>query len=539
MPSSPARAYGLLLSAVRDPDPVVFLEPTRLYRAAREDVSDDGAGLPLERCFTLRSGRDLTIVAWGAMIREALEAADQLAMENIEAEVVDVATLKPLDSATILASVARTGRLVIVHEAPMTCGYGAEIAARVCRWRHHQPVGADRARNRLRYDDALSAHRSLLHAECPPDSGGRAPHDGLRMSTFALPDLGEGLQEAEIVSWHVAEGDHVVVDQPLVAVETEKAVVEVPSPKAGHVARLLVKAGERVKVGAPLLEFEEGRHAESGAIVGDLAGPGRVSRGLSPVRATPAVRARARELGVDLARVTPTGPEGTILLADVQAAASRPSAGPMPAALRGARRTMATNMAQAWREVAHATLHDEADIEAWSAMEDLTCRLVRALIAGCKSEPALNASFDAASLSLRENPTIDVGLAIDSPEGLFVPVLRDAAGATPPDWRRQIDTFKRGVQERSLTPADLRAPTITLSNFGSIAGSHASLIIMPPQVAILGAGRIAARPVQTADGSIALHRALPLSLTFDHRAVTGGMAARFLRAVIADLMGAS
>ena len=132
VPSSPARAYGLLLSAVRDPDPVVFLEPTRLYRAAREDVSDDGAGLPLGRCFMLRSGRDLTIVAWGAMISEALAAADQLATENIEVEVIDVATLKPLDSATILASVARTGRLVIVHEAPMTCGYGAEIVARVC-----------------------------------------------------------------------------------------------------------------------------------------------------------------------------------------------------------------------------------------------------------------------------------------------------------------------------------------------------------------------------------------------------------------------
>lgn len=132
IPSSPARAYGLLLSAIRDPDPVVFLEPTRLYRAAREDVSEDAAGLPLDCCFTLRPGRDLTIVAWGAMIKEALEAAEQLAAENIEAEVIDVATLKPLDSATILASVARTGRLVIVHEAPMTCGYGAEIAARVC-----------------------------------------------------------------------------------------------------------------------------------------------------------------------------------------------------------------------------------------------------------------------------------------------------------------------------------------------------------------------------------------------------------------------
>jgi pyruvate dehydrogenase E1 component beta subunit len=131
MPSSPARAYGLLLSAIRDPDPVIFLEPTRLYRAVREEITDDGAGMPLGQCLTLRPGRDVTLVAWGAMVKEALEAADQLAAENIEAETIDVATLKPLDSATILASVERTGRLVIVHEAPMTCGYGAEIAARV------------------------------------------------------------------------------------------------------------------------------------------------------------------------------------------------------------------------------------------------------------------------------------------------------------------------------------------------------------------------------------------------------------------------
>ena len=131
MPSSPARAYGLLLSAIRDPDPVVFLEPTRLYRAARGEVADDGTGVPLGRCIVLRSGRDVTIVSWGAMIKETLEAADQLAADNIEAEVIDVATLKPLDSATIFDSVARTGRLVIVHEAPMSCGFGAEIAARV------------------------------------------------------------------------------------------------------------------------------------------------------------------------------------------------------------------------------------------------------------------------------------------------------------------------------------------------------------------------------------------------------------------------
>ena len=131
IPSSPARAYGLLLSAIRDPDPVVFLEPTRLYRAARENVEDDGEGLPLERCAVLRAGSNLTLVSWGAMLKETMEAAEQLAAEGIEAEVIDVATLKPLDAATILEFVARTGRLVIVHEAPVTCGYGAEIAARV------------------------------------------------------------------------------------------------------------------------------------------------------------------------------------------------------------------------------------------------------------------------------------------------------------------------------------------------------------------------------------------------------------------------
>lgn len=131
IPSSPSRAYGLLLSAIRDPDPVIFLEPTRLYRAAREDVTDDGAGLPLDRCFVLREGRDVTLVSWGAMLKDVVAAAEKLAAENIEAEVIDVATLKPLDSATIVKSVAHTGRLVIVHEAPLTCGYGAEIAARV------------------------------------------------------------------------------------------------------------------------------------------------------------------------------------------------------------------------------------------------------------------------------------------------------------------------------------------------------------------------------------------------------------------------
>jgi pyruvate dehydrogenase E1 component beta subunit len=129
IPSSPSRAYGLLLAAIRDPDPVIFLEPTRLYRLYREQVEDTGAALSLDECITLRDGSDLTLVSWGAMIRETLQAADALLAQGVRAEVIDVATLKPLDMETILASVARTGRCVIVHEAARTAGLGAEIAA--------------------------------------------------------------------------------------------------------------------------------------------------------------------------------------------------------------------------------------------------------------------------------------------------------------------------------------------------------------------------------------------------------------------------
>ncbi|CAM3014257.1 MULTISPECIES: alpha-ketoacid dehydrogenase subunit beta [Cupriavidus] len=131
VPSSPARAYGLLLAAIADPDPVIFLEPTRLYRLFRQEVADDGAALPLDTCFTLREGSDITLVSWGAMVQETLAAADALAAEGVTATVIDVATLKPLDMQTILDAVSRTGRCVIVHEAPRTAGFGAEIAAQL------------------------------------------------------------------------------------------------------------------------------------------------------------------------------------------------------------------------------------------------------------------------------------------------------------------------------------------------------------------------------------------------------------------------
>ena len=143
MPSSPGRAYGLLLAAIRDPDPVVWFEPKRIYRQYKEEVADDGEALPLDVCFVLRDGSDVTLVTWGAQVKETLEAAEALAAQGISAEVIDVATLKPLDMDTILESVRKTGRCVVVHEAPRTAGFGAEIAAQLAEralYDLHAPV---------------------------------------------------------------------------------------------------------------------------------------------------------------------------------------------------------------------------------------------------------------------------------------------------------------------------------------------------------------------------------------------------------------
>src|SRR5690348_17089684 len=255
------------------------------------------------------------------------------------------------------------------------------------------------------------------------------------MSIFVLPDLGEGLQEAELVAWHVGEGDHVVADQPLVSVETEKAVVEVPSPQDGKIARLCVQPGERVKVGGPLVEFEEGPRTDTGTIVGELAAapPPTNQRStdqpsaLQPpgIRAAPAVRALAQRLGIDLAQVTASGPGGAVTSADVERAArAQTAAGPVEP-LAGVRRAMAVNMARSHAEIVPATVSDEADIEAWPAQSDVTIRLARAIVAGCAASPGLNAWYDGRAMERRLLKKIDLGLAVDTEDGLFVPVLRN------------------------------------------------------------------------------------------------------------------
>ena len=373
------------------------------------------------------------------------------------------------------------------------------------------------------------------------------------MSTFKLPDLGEGLQEAEIVSWHVGAGDHVVADQPLLSVETDKAVVEIPSPQSGRIKTVHGKPGDIVRIGEPLAEFEApGASQDAGTVVGQVpddaatdeetqARPARAKaapQAATGIRAAPAVRALAQRLGVDLGLVGGSGPEGAITSADVERAAATLAAGGPVEPLRGVRRAMARNMARAHAEVVPATVTDVADIDAWPPGTDVTLRLIRGIAAGCAAEPALNAWYLGRDEGRRLNARVDLGIAMDTEEGLFVPVLRDVANRTSEDLRRGLDRMKGDVRARSVPLEELRGATITLSNFGMFGGQHAALVVLPPQVAILGAGRVHHQVVPR-EGAPTVRRALPLSLTFDHRAVMGGEAARFLAAVIADLANPS
>ncbi len=362
------------------------------------------------------------------------------------------------------------------------------------------------------------------------------------MRQFLLPDLGEGLEEAEIVAWHVTEGDHVVADQPLVSVETDKAVVEVPSPQSGRIARLFGAKGDLIKVGAALVEFTEGPQADTGTVVGELReerkrepteAPREPVRG-KEVQVLPAVRALARKLDVDLNLVHASGPDGTITRADVERAArSLTEAGPAEA-LRGMRRAMAQRMAAAHAQVVPASVTDEADIGGWRSGEDATIRLVRAIAAACTAEPSLNAWYNAPATERRLVKRIDIGIAVDTEGGLIVPVLRNVGERDARDLRAGLDRMRADADARSIPPEELRGATITLSNFGMIGGRFASLVVVPPQVAIVGAGRIGQR-VMVHEDQPAVRRVLPLSLTFDHRVVTGGEAARFLVALKADL----
>lgn len=365
------------------------------------------------------------------------------------------------------------------------------------------------------------------------------------MQVFRFPDLGEGLHEAQVVEWHVAEGDVVAADAPLLSVETDKAVTEVPSPWKGRIAKLCAAVGDTIKVGDEVVRYEgaagapaaTSRPSETPIATprprGSAVPPAKAGR----ARAMPAVRMLAEALGLDLAQVEGTGPDGLVLARDLAVAVR--SAGTARAedsgweALVGPRRTMARRMEQSRREVAATSVHEEADVSGWGTDEDVTVRLIAALVHAAAAEPSLNGWFDAARgrKLMRE---VHLGLAVDTADGLLVPVLRDAGAHDAAGLRRELDRLVRGARERTLSANELDGATITLTNYGMMAGLHATPVVVPPQIAILGAGRINER-LAPDGGGFRRARIMPLSLTYDHRCVTGGEAARFIKAVIAAL----
>ncbi len=367
------------------------------------------------------------------------------------------------------------------------------------------------------------------------------------MKVFKLPDLGEGLTDAEIVTWHVAPGDHVVKDQPLVSVETDKAVVDIPAPWPGDVAQLFAEPGDIVETGADLVAFDGEARSDPGAIVGTLP-PSQSEEKQSPqvadqpstnlktgrIYASPVVRQLARERGIDLSIIRGSGPDGAITTRDLEQQGNIPGDNVRVERIVGVRRAMMRSMSKSGAAVVAATVMDEADIEHWPDNTDITIRLVRAIEAGVAAEPGLNAWFYPERGERWLHQRIDLGLAVDTPDGLFAPVLQNISSRADQDLREGLQKLRRDVETRSIPPDELRGQTITLSNFGMIGGRTAALVVVPPQVSILGAGRITARLCLDQE-KVTSHRILPLSLSFDHRVVTGGEATRFLMAVIGSL----
>lgn len=419
---------------------------------------------------------------------------------------------------------------------------------------------------------------------------------------FEFPDVGEGIHEGTVVEWLVAVGETVAEDQPLLKVETDKAVVELPSPRAGVILKLHAGAGELIEVGNPLVTLgaegesvaEETEDAEPAAAPEErapqpktAAAPSATAKpasdtGLPPL-ATPRTRALARRLDVDLRSVSGTGPGGRITDEDVERAASGPEEAPAPAAAQepsaaapaarttaapsepeGRRETTAEGMveripathlrtviAQAMRSSkdisAHVTHVDEADVtdlvaahasvrEKVEAAYDVRFTLlpffIKALVRVLHDHPLFNASYDADSGEILVKRYYNIGVAVDTPEGLIVPVLRDADRKDMVTIAREVSDLAARARERQLGLDELRGGTCTITNIGPLGGVLATPIIRQPELAIVGLHKIQERPA-VVDGEIAIRKLMYLSVSFDHRVIDGAQAARFMT----DLVG--
>ncbi len=376
------------------------------------------------------------------------------------------------------------------------------------------------------------------------------------MKSFLLPDLGEGLAESEIVEWHINVGDSVELDQVVLTVETAKAVVEVPAPYSGLVVSRHGEAGDVINIGALLLEIEEQPELvssnatqttqhDAATVVGNVSqishqvdvddfwiGSTHAPSTEQLVTALPSARLLAKKLGVELNKVKGSGPGGMITDNDIYNEAREQSPG--TEVLKGARRTMVSTMSESHHHVAAVTITEEANLGRWSSNEDISSRLIKAVVYACKQEPALNAWFDAETMTRCVHSNVNIGIAVDSSHGLYVPVLKHADKFNKEQIRSWLDETVKGIRARKIGRESLQNATITLSNFGAIAGIFATPVVSPPQVAIVGAGRIIERLILKDDQPVSV-KVMPLSITFDHRACTGGEAARFTKKLVEHL----
>lgn len=385
---------------------------------------------------------------------------------------------------------------------------------------------------------------------------------------FRLPDVGEGITEAEIVRWLVREGDSVKEDQDLVEIETDKAVVTLPSPYTGKVLKLYGKDGKLLKVGEVLATIEDGAEAlaakpsevtakDSGSVVGQLDAEEQTAT-KPPVRAIPSVRALAKELEVDLTQVKGTGPEGRVTKQDVERTAEKApdsagkegdSFGPVEKLpLRGLRRTIAKHMAEASKRVADVTIWNDADItdlekvraKEKNVAERMGIKLtylpfvIKAVIPGLKAHPYLNSSLDEQREEIILKKYFNIGIAVETGDGLMVFVIRNADQKTILDLAGEIGVLAQKARQRKIELPELKGSTFTVTNYGVVGASYGTPIINYPEAAILGMGKIEDKPV-VRDGQVAIRKILPLSLAFDHRIIDGVEAARFLNVVIQHL----
>jgi 2-oxoisovalerate dehydrogenase E2 component (dihydrolipoyl transacylase) len=352
---------------------------------------------------------------------------------------------------------------------------------------------------------------------------------------FKLPDLGEGLTEGEIARWLVQEGQEIAEDDPLVEIQTDKTTVEIPSPAAGNVARILVAEGDVVPVGTVLVVIgEEGAVASASATTRGQT-PGPVLQGR--VRATPLVRKLAQGLGVDLDALTGTGPQGRVTEEDVRrtATAGGQTPGQVPEgrreALRGVRRLVAEHMTRAHREVPPVTWVEECDFGSVD-LKRLVPTVLKAVAEALQEFPELNARLEGDEIVYLDR--YDLGVAVQTKQGLVVPVVRRCDQASLDELQTEVERLAEAARAGSLEPEELRGSTFTVTSAGKLGGFLTTPIVNHPEVAILSIGRVAERPI-VREGEIVARPTGYVSVTFDHRVVDGARAAEFGLAVIRRL----